>query len=163
MNVRMQPMAEMSSAIHYATAIRSGYSLENPIHKPSHPASAVAFSTGGNSGMTDTDAKIRGMLRRSGWPEPERDAPGLPPARAAAPVDTVGHPAPKKTPQRGISRKPGTLAQVPPYCHAPADASPEEAAVIAARVLGIPQDDTLARWVLLLQFRRAATTKGNRS
>ena len=108
-----------------------------------------------------TDAKIHALLRRSGWLEPERDAPGAPTASATEPVDTVSRPAPRKPPQRGIFRRPGTLAQVPPFCHAPATTSPEEAALIAARALGIPQDDTLGRWVLLLQFQRAAkTTKG---
>ena len=122
------------------------------------PHSGVILS--GKTMANDTDAQIHALLRRSGWPEPERDAPGLPTARAAVPVDTVGHPAPKK--RRGANRgKSCTLAEIPPFCHAPATATPEQAALAAARALGIPQDDTLGRWVLLLQFRRALkTTKG---
>ena len=117
----------------------------------------------GKSTAKDPDDQIRDLLRRSGWPEPERDAPGLPTASAAVSVDTVSHPAPRKPPQRGISRRPGTLAEVPPFCHAPATATPEQAAVIAARALGVPHDDTLGRWVLLLQLQRAANTKGSPS
>ena len=101
----------------------------------------------GKTMANDTDDQIRNMLRRSGWPT----------APAAAPADAVGRPAPQK-PRRGIFRRPGTLGGVPPYCFAPAGASPEEAAVAAANALSIPQDDTLGRWVLLLQFQRAAKT-----
>lgn len=108
----------------------------------------------------DTDDQIRNMLRRSGWPEPERDAPGAPTASATEPVDTVSRPAPRKPPQRGIFRKPGTLGGVPPFCYTTPDMTPEECAVRAADALRIPTTDTLGRWVLLLQFRRALTTKG---
>ena len=52
------------------------------------------------------------------------------------------------------ARKSCPIEQVPPYCYARPGMTPEEAAAAAANAMGVHPHDSLARWVLLLLFRR---------